>query len=67
MSVLHFSDGVSIDTSGPIRIALLSDGFYVIGRGHLIPVENEKHAEEVIERIGKTRKPIGDYIDFEDC
>lgn len=50
MSTLKFSDGVSIDTSGPLRVLELSDGFYVTGCGILIPVESEEKALEVIKR-----------------
>ncbi len=31
MTILRFSDGVEIDTSGPLRIAELADGVYVVG------------------------------------
>ena len=50
MSILKFSDGISIDTSGPLRVLELSDGFYVTGCGFLIPVESEEKALEVIQR-----------------
>ena len=28
MTTLRFNDGVSIETSGPLRIVLLKDGYY---------------------------------------
>jgi len=49
MSILRFSDGVSIDTSGPLRVLELSDGFYVVGEGTLIPVESKEKALEIIK------------------
>jgi hypothetical protein len=63
---LHFTDGVSIDTSGPLRILLLEDGVYVVGQGNLIPVDSQEEAEERIARMSYNRKPVGDYIDFEE-
>jgi hypothetical protein len=63
---LHFTDGVSIDTSGPLRILLLEDGVYVVGQGMLIPVDSQEEAEERISRMNGARKPVGDYIDFEE-
>jgi hypothetical protein len=63
---LNFTDGVSIDTSGPLRILLLDDGFYVVGRGNLIPVSSQQEAEETIEKMNGERKPVGEYIDFEE-
>jgi hypothetical protein len=50
MSILKFSDGISIDTSGPLRVLELSDGFYVTGGGVLIPVQSREKALEVIQR-----------------
>lgn len=52
MSVLKFSDGVQIDTSGPIRSLHLADGWYVVGNGYLVPVKDEAHAKLVIKELG---------------
>jgi hypothetical protein len=35
---LTFSDGMTFNTSGPLRLAKRSDGWYVVGQGTLIPV-----------------------------
>jgi hypothetical protein len=51
MSILRFSDGVTIDTSGPLRVLELSDGFYVVGEGFLIPVSSEEEALEKIKEM----------------
>ena len=53
MSILRFSDGEQFDTSGPIRKEYRPDGWYVIGDGKLIPVKDEKEADEVIKRFKK--------------
>ena len=63
---LHFSDGVSINTSGPLRILLLDDGFYVVGEGRLIPVDSEEEANKIIKDMKASRIPVGDYIEFEE-
>jgi hypothetical protein len=52
MSILRFTDGESFDTSGPIRKEERYDGWYVLGRGLLIPVRDEKEADETIKRLG---------------
>ena len=51
MSTLRFTDGEVFDTSGPIRKEERLDGWYVIGRGLLIPVKDEEEAEEVIKKL----------------
>lgn len=49
MSILRFSDGVEIDTSGDLRIIELADGLYVIGRGLSVPVANMSEAQSVLK------------------
>jgi hypothetical protein len=48
MSKLRFSDGEEFDTSGPLRKEERSDGWYVIGEGHLIPVRSEEDADALL-------------------
>jgi len=48
MSKLRFSDGEEFDTSGPLRKEERSDGWYVIGEGHLIPVRSEEDADTLL-------------------
>lgn len=49
--MLRFSDGVEIDTSGPLRTLTLPDGHYVVGNNMLIPVDSLTAAHEMIQRI----------------
>ena len=49
MSKLKFSDGITIDTSGPYRVISMKDGMYVVGQGCCISVENGKEAFEIIK------------------
>jgi len=49
--MLSFTDGVEINTSGKIRIILLSDGYYVIGGGMCIPCNSKKEAEELVNEL----------------
>lgn len=51
-SILRFSDGVNIDTSGELRTLELADGWYVVGNGYLIPVKDEKEAKDKIKSMG---------------
>jgi hypothetical protein len=48
---LKFTDGVTVDTSGELRARKLDDGWYVIGRGCLIPVDDRAKAEKVIREM----------------
>ena len=51
--MLHFSDGISIDTSGEPRLLELSDGFYVVGKGMLIPVADAKEGDKIVREMTK--------------
>jgi hypothetical protein len=58
---LRFTDGVTIDTAGPLRQLRLQDGLYVVGRGMLIPVKDEVEAKATIEELSATKsKPAPD-------
>lgn len=50
-SILKFSDGVNIDTSGELRSLKLEDGWYVTGGGYLIPVNSEEKADEMVKQM----------------
>jgi len=47
---LKFSDGMEFDTSGPLRAVKKSDGWYVVGKGMLIPVDDAEEARTYIDR-----------------
>ena len=49
--MLRFNDGVEIDTSGALRILRLSDGYYVVGHGFLIPVNDKAQALVLINKL----------------
>jgi hypothetical protein len=55
MTSLRFSDGVEIDTSGPLRIVQLNDGFYVVGEGVSIPIATVQEGENIITRMQEHR------------
>ena len=57
--VINFSDGVSVDTTGELRVIRLHDGLYVVGRGFLIPVKDGEEAEATIREMKKneTKSP----------
>lgn len=49
--MLRFNDGVEIDTSGKLRIHRLKDGYYVIGEGMCIPVEDAADGVKLIKQM----------------
>ena len=49
--MLRFNDGVNIDTSGPLRVLRLRDGYYVVGQGMCVPVCDREEATKVIEQF----------------
>jgi len=51
MSELKFSDGISIDTSGKPRVLHLSDGYYAVGKGILIPASDKTTAEFLVSKM----------------
>ena len=48
---LRFSDGMTFNTDGPLRITRRSDGLYVIGNGMLIPVKDRKEGRDIIKEL----------------
>ncbi len=58
MSMLRFTDGMSFDTSGPMRIVYKSDGMYVVGEGMMVPVRDQDDGRQLIENILKNRGEI---------
>ena len=49
--MLRFNDGVSIDTSGELRMMRLRDGLYVVGQGMCIPVSDRQEGRDLIEEM----------------
>jgi hypothetical protein len=39
MSILKFSDGEEFDLSGPLRVELRVDGYYVLGENMMVAVD----------------------------
>jgi len=56
--MLRFTDGMSFDTSGPMRIVYKSDGMYVVGEGMMVPVRDQDDGRQLIENILKNRGEI---------
>ena len=52
---LKFSDGVVIETAGPLRKLHLEDGWYVVGNGYCIQVASEGEADETILQITSSK------------
>lgn len=62
MSKLNFTDGVSINTSGPLRTLYLKDGWYVVGRGILFPCTDE---EDAVRELQAMRQDFGNGLNKE--
>ena len=56
---LEFSDGVIIDTAGPLRKLQLEDGWYVVGNGFCIPVASQSEADKTIVEMTEPKR-LGD-------
>lgn len=52
--MLRFSDGMTFDTSGPLRLECRSDGWYVVGQGMMMAVKDPIIGQETIERLTST-------------
>jgi hypothetical protein len=66
MAILKFSDGETFDTSGPLRKEERRDGWYVIGRGNLIPVKTQNEADTVINDLLRRVMTLTEYLDQPD-
>lgn len=52
MDTIKFSDGVGFNTETPhFRVERKSDGYYVVGRGMLIPVSDRAEGWDLIDRM----------------
>ena len=58
MSKMEFTDGVTFELDGPYRVERRRDGYYVVGRGVLCPVDSHTGGYECIRRLeaGRTEK-----------
>ena len=48
MSQLKFSDGMTFNLSGSLRVELRSDGYYVVGQGMMMAVDTLEQGQKVI-------------------
>jgi hypothetical protein len=48
---LVFTDGMSFDLSGPLRIVREVDGLFLVGGNMLVPVADEAEAEMLIASV----------------
>lgn len=58
MSKLTFSDGMTFDLSGQLRVELRSDGYYVLGQGMMMAVNTFEEGQEYILRNKHLRAKI---------
>lgn len=50
MSKLKFSDGEEFDLSGPLRVELRSDGYYVLGQNMMMAVNTFEEGQEYVSK-----------------
>ena len=48
---LRFSDGMEFDLSGDLRVVHRRDGWYVVGRGMLIPVADREEGDRTVAQM----------------
>jgi hypothetical protein len=53
MSKLKFSDGEEFDLSGPLRVELRYDGYYVLGNNMMMAVDTLEKGMEYINKKSK--------------
>jgi len=60
MSMMKFSDGMTFNTDGPMRPVCKSDGWYVVGEGTLMAVDDIHEAREFIKRHNERKAQRND-------
>lgn len=53
---MEFSDGMKFNTDGEYRLTHRSDGWYVVGGGMLLPVNDPEHGRKVMSEMTEIRK-----------
>jgi hypothetical protein len=48
---LRFSDGMEFELSGDLRVVHRRDGWYVVGRGILVPVVDREEGDIVVAEM----------------
>ena len=48
---IQFNDGMTLNTSGPLRVVRKRDGFYVLGEGTALPVDSRQDGKEFIAEL----------------
>jgi hypothetical protein len=51
MSIMRFNDGVTFNTDGELRVERRSDGYYLVGKGMLCPVDTPEEGREMKRRL----------------
>ncbi len=51
--MLKFSDSMQFNTDGNLRVVEKWDGFYVVGKGQLIPVNDYEEGIKLIKELNK--------------
>lgn len=60
--IMKFNDGIEFNTDGPLRIERRRDGYYVVGKGGLCPVDSYEDGRRWIELLEEANKSSGEDI-----
>ena len=53
---LSFDDGMVFDVDGKLRVVHRSDGWYVVGKGMLVAVDDPEDGARLIEKLRGQRR-----------
>jgi hypothetical protein len=56
-SFLVFPGGECVPIDGPLRVASLRDGWYVIGRNSTVPCGSERAARDTLDHLLRAESP----------
>jgi hypothetical protein len=51
MGILRLTDGVTFDTSGPLRVEHRADGYYLVAQRMLLPCDTHEDAERLLVEL----------------
>ncbi len=54
--LMRFSDGVTMNTDGPLRITRRHDGLYVVGEGMLMAIDTAEEGQEFIRKSNERKQ-----------
>lgn len=50
--------GPAVDTSGPLHVRLLSDGWYIVGDGTVLKAHSRQEGERIIKAVEEGERAV---------